>query len=129
MHPDDLKTIWLCFECGRKFVFHSDVEDHERHFNHTKMMLYDLASGRKSPAPFTRGQISLGFMLGGRPSRVIVEYKYYPSSGAIHYVDVRYTDSELQSVVEGNPAMMKNIDNYLRKLLKPGRQSGSKIAA
>jgi hypothetical protein len=22
--------------------------------------------------------------------------------------------------VEGDPAMMKNIDNYLRKLLKPG---------
>jgi hypothetical protein len=87
--------------------------------SHSKMMLYDLAGGKKAPEPFTRGRVSLGFRFKGRTSRVIVEYKYYPSTGAIHYVDVRYTDSRLQSMVESDPEMMKNIDNYLRKLLKP----------
>ena len=118
MHPDDLRTVWLCSECGRRFVFHSDVEDHRRNFSHPKMVLCDL-DGRKAPALFTRGRMSLGFRLAGRVARVIVEYEYYPSTGAIHYVDVRYTDSKLQSVVENNPQMMKNIDNYLRRFLKP----------
>jgi hypothetical protein len=122
MHPDDLKTMWLCRECGRKFVFHSDVEDHERQLNHSNMALYDLASGGKEPVPFTRGRASLGFRLRGRMSRVLVEYEYYPSSGAIRYVNVRYTNRKLQSMIEGDADMMKNIDNYLRKLLKP-RQS------
>jgi hypothetical protein len=29
MHPDDLKVIWICYECKKVFVFHSDVTDHE----------------------------------------------------------------------------------------------------
>jgi hypothetical protein len=29
MHPDDLKAIWICHECRRVFIFHSDVDDHE----------------------------------------------------------------------------------------------------
>lgn len=119
MHPDDLKIMWMCYECGRKFVFHSDVEDHKRHFKHTKMMLCDLVSSRKAPALFTRGRMSLGFRFNGRVSRVTVEYEYYPSSGAIRYVNVWYTDSKLKSMVEDDLQMMKNIDNYLRKLLKP----------
>jgi hypothetical protein len=29
MHPDDLKTIWICHECRTVFVFHSDIDDHK----------------------------------------------------------------------------------------------------
>jgi hypothetical protein len=29
MHPDDLKAIWICHECRKIFVFHSDVSDHK----------------------------------------------------------------------------------------------------
>jgi hypothetical protein len=29
MHPDDLKAIWICKECHKIFVFHSDVDDHK----------------------------------------------------------------------------------------------------
>jgi len=61
--------------------------------------------------------MSLRFSLNGKMSRIIVEYEYYPSSGAINYVDVMYTDSKLKSTVEDDPEMMRNIDNYLRKLL------------
>jgi hypothetical protein len=28
MHPDDLKVIWICHECKKAFLFHSDVDDH-----------------------------------------------------------------------------------------------------
>jgi hypothetical protein len=118
MHPDDLNIVWLCRECGRSFTFNSDVEDHKRQFNHSKMMLCDLQTiSKKMPPLFTRGRMSLDFKLSGKVSRVIVEYEYYPSSGEINYVDVRYTDNRLRSMVEGNPDMMKNIDNYLHRLL------------
>ncbi len=66
---------------------------------------------------FIRGRISLTFKLDKKPSKIIIEYQYYPSDGSIDYVDVRYTDKELQSKVESNPEMMRNIDNYLRKVL------------
>ncbi len=117
MHPDDLNTIWLCCECRRNFLFHSDVEDHKREFNHSKVMLCSIPVSRKSPALFIRGRTSIDFKLDNRPSKIIIEYQYYPSNGAIDYVDVRYTDKQLQSKVEGNPEMMKNIDNFLRRVL------------
>lgn len=66
---------------------------------------------------FIRGRISLAFKLDRKPSRIVIEYQYYPSDGSIDYVDVRFTDKQLQSKVESNPEMMKNIDNYLRKVL------------
>jgi hypothetical protein len=117
MHPDDLKTIWLCCECRRNFLFHSDVEDHKRQFNHSTVMLCNIPESAKSPTLFVRGRISIGFRLNGKTSKAVIEYQYYPSTGAIDYVDVRYTDRKLQSKVEGDPQMMKKIDNYLRKVL------------
>ncbi len=69
---------------------------------------------------FIRGRISLPFKLNSKLSKIVIEYQYYPSDGSIDYVDVRYSDEELQSKVEGNPDMMKNIDNYLRKVLNEG---------
>ena len=118
MHPDDLKTMWLCCECRRNFLFHSDVEDHKKEFNHSKVMLCTIPERKKSPALFVRGRISLPFKLNNsKASKIVIEYQYYPSNGFIDYVDVRYTDKELQSKVEGNPEMMKKIDNYLRKVL------------
>jgi hypothetical protein len=66
---------------------------------------------------FIRGRMSLGFKFNSKSSKVVIEYQYYPSNGSIDYVDVRFTDQQLQTRVEGNPEMMKNIDNYLRKVL------------
>jgi hypothetical protein len=34
MHPDDLKVIWICYECKKVFLFHSDVSDHEESTSH-----------------------------------------------------------------------------------------------
>lgn len=66
---------------------------------------------------FIRGRISFAFKLDRKLSKIIIEYQYYPSDGSIDYVDVRFTDKQLQSQVESNPEMMKNIDNYLRRVL------------
>jgi hypothetical protein len=117
MHPDDLKTMWFCCECSQNFLFHSDVEEHRREFKHPRVMLCNLSENTRSPIIFVRGRISLGFRVSGKKSTIIIEYQYYISTGAIDYVDVRYSDGDLQSRVESDYKLMQNIDNYLRKLL------------
>lgn len=117
MHPEDLKTVWLCCECRRNFLFHSDVEDHKREFNHSKVFLSNISETTRSPMLFIRGRISIGFKLNSKTSRIVIDYQYYPSTGAIQYVNVLYSDKKLQSKIEGDPEMMKNIDNYLHKVL------------
>lgn len=120
MHPEDLKTVWLCCECRRNFLFHSDVEDHKKQFNHSKVMLCNISDTAGQPSMlFVRGRISMSFKLnsGRKASRIIIEYQYYPSTGNIQYVNVVYSDEKLQSRIESDPEMMKNIDNYLRKIL------------
>ena len=67
--------------------------------------------------------MSIGFKFNTKTSKIVIEYQYYPSNGSIDYVDVRYTDKQLQSKVEDNPEMMKKIDNYLRKVLNEGSAS------
>ena len=120
MHPEDLKTVWLCCECKRNFLFHSDVEDHRREFNHLRVMLCNISETAKSPMIFIRGRISIGFKLNNKTSRIVIEYQYYPSTHTIRYVNVLYSDKKLQSRIEGDLQMMKNIDNYLRKVLNKG---------
>ena len=117
MHPEDLKTVWLCCDCKRNFLFHSDVEDHKKQFNHSKVMICNISESATSPMLFMRGRSSISFKLNGKTSKIVIEYQYYPSSGVIQYVDVFYSDKKLQSKVEADPEMMKNIDNYLRKAL------------
>ncbi len=117
MHPEDLKTVWLCCECRRNFLFHSDVEDHKKEFNHSKVMLCNISETARSPTLFIRGRSSINFKLNNKTSKVVIEYQYYPSSGVIEYVNVIYSDKNLQSKIENDPHMMKNIDNYLRTVL------------
>lgn len=117
MHPEDLKTLWLCCECTRNFLFLSDVEDHKRQFNHSKVMLCNISETERSHMLFIRGRISISFKVNKKASHVTIEYQYYPSTGAIQYINVLYSDEKLQSKIEGDPDMMKNIDNYLRRVL------------
>lgn len=120
MHPEDLKTIWQCGECGQNFVFYSDVEFHKSEFNHSKMISLDFLArrGSKAPVGFTRGRTTLAFRLAdGAMARVMIEYKYYPSTDDISYVEVAYSDKRLEYMIEGNPRMIINIDSYLRRRL------------
>jgi hypothetical protein len=123
VHEDDLKTVWQCHECGRNFIYYSDVEDHRRAFNHSKVVSKDLGKN----AEFVRDQAAFTFKVGGKPARIIIEFKYYPSTDALTYVDVKYTDAGLQSFVEGDPKMMRNIDNLLRKHLQSSTHGAQKV--
>jgi hypothetical protein len=80
-------------------------------------MLCSISETARSPMLFIRGRSSISFKLNSKTSKVVIEYQYYPSTGAIQYVNVLYSDKELQSKIEGNPEMMTKIDNYLRKVL------------
>ena len=117
MHPEDLKTLWLCCECTRNFLFLSDVEDHKREFNHSKVMLCNISETERSHMLFIRGRISISFKFNEKTSKIVIEYQYYPSTADIDYINVVYSDEKLQSKIEGDPDMMKNIDNYLRRVL------------
>jgi hypothetical protein len=123
MHPDDLKTIWSCRECGRNFVFNSDAEDHKTQFSHSDLILRDL--GGKKMTLFKQGKTSLGFKVAGKMAKAIIEYKYYPSNDTIIYTNVIYTDNRLKSMIEGNLQMMRNIDNYIRKLQQQNQTARS----
>ena len=128
MHPEDLKTVWLCCECRRNFLFHSDVEDHRKQFNHSKVMVCNISETARSPTMFIRGRISIGFKLNSKTSKIVIEYQYYPSTDTIQYVNVFYSDQKLQSKIECDPEMMKNIDNYLRKVLNKRSTSAPKVS-
>jgi hypothetical protein len=128
MHPEDLKTVWLCCECRRNFLFHSDVEDHRKQFNHSKVMVCNISETARPPTMFIRGRISIGFKLDSRTSKIVIEYQYYPSTDTLQYVNVVYSDEKLQSKIECDPEMMKNIDNYLRKVLNKRSTSAPKVS-
>jgi hypothetical protein len=80
-------------------------------------MLSNISETARSPVLFMRGRISIGFKLNSKKSSIVIDYQYYPSTGDIQYVNVVFTDKELQSKIEGDAEMMKNIDLYLRKVL------------
>ncbi len=81
-------------------------------------MLCNISDAASRPSMlFVRGRISMSFKLNNKASRIVIEYQYYPSTGNIQYVNVVYSDEKLQSKIESDPEMMKNIDNYLRKIL------------
>jgi hypothetical protein len=57
----------------------------------------------------------------GKPSSgmVTIELEFSSSDSSINYLEVSYSDSEIEDLVESKPEVLRNIDSYLRnKLLK-----------
>ena len=44
MDQEDLKTLWFCTECGKRFLFRLDLVDHTKESGHTRIHKYDLPS-------------------------------------------------------------------------------------
>ncbi len=54
-----------------------------------------------------------------KSGNICVEFEYFQSDSSINYLEVTYSDPELEKYVEGNPHVLRNIDVHLRnKLLK-----------
>jgi len=50
---------------------------------------------------------------------ISIQIEFSPADLYINYLDVQYSDKQLQQVVESNPHALRNIDSYLRnRLLK-----------
>lgn len=126
MHPDDLRTIWECRECGRKFFYHSDIAGHVRDSGHSRVVSKD-ATRRKNDAVFVRRTVSLSFKVEGRKAKLQVECKYYPATQSIVYTNVNYSDKKLQKIIEGKPEMMSKVDSYLKQLFQTHGSSNSPL--
>jgi hypothetical protein len=114
MHPDDLKTIWECHDCGRKFFYHSDIANHAGEYRHSRVVSRDYTRKKKG-AEFLRRHFSLSFRVDGRKARIEIECKYYPAGESLEYTNVTYSDRKLQEMIEGRPEMMNRVDRYLRQ--------------
>lgn len=125
MHPDDLRVVWRCHDCGRSFVFNSDADDHVREFDH-KMETLEITSKKSGRLEaFTDSEASIVFKIDDRRVAMKVRYRYYPRTGAISYADVIYSEVGLRERVENDDGMMRMIDDYLRSLVeKTGAHSG-----
>jgi hypothetical protein len=65
----------------------------------------------------TFGKVVLNFRIKGKKATAIFHYKYDPEDDAVEYIDIEYTDPEVQSSIEKNTKMMENVDLYIRNLL------------
>jgi hypothetical protein len=74
---------------------------------------------------FEYGQVIFDFKIDGKIERATFDYKYYPHTDAIDYIDIKYTNPKLQSLIENDPKMMENIDSYIRNLLEKKYSQGT----
>lgn len=65
----------------------------------------------------TFGKISLDFRIRGKKRTAFFHYKYDPDDDAIEYIDIEYTDPEIQFFIEENTKMMESVDIYIRNLM------------
>jgi hypothetical protein len=42
------------------------------------------------------------------------------------YIEIRYSNPKLQTLIENNPKMMENIDSQIRNMIEKRRLSGCK---
>jgi hypothetical protein len=42
MNPDDLRRVWVCYDCNECFVFQNDKDDHIAMTGHKQLQEYDI---------------------------------------------------------------------------------------
>jgi predicted Mrr-cat superfamily restriction endonuclease len=71
-------------------------------FQSNSIKLYDLIA-LKFPS---EGKILSGF--------ITIEYEYNPQKITINYSNIKYSDKRMEAYLEKNPAVIRNIDSYLK---------------
>lgn len=72
------------------------------------------------------GQVTFDFRIEGKTEKATFGYKYNSSNEDLDYIEIRYTNPKLQSLIENNPKMMENIDSQIRNMIEKRRLSGYK---
>ena len=45
-HPKDFDIVWVCTDCGRPSLYHSDIEEHKSQNDHHNVAEFDLDTGK-----------------------------------------------------------------------------------
>jgi hypothetical protein len=126
MEGDNTNSVWHChIDSILNLDSCSDAKEHltnsHGNLNTTR---HESRSKSDSNNNIIQSQLTVDFKIRiednnkqGRLAKAMFTYKYFPSDDSIEYIDVRYTHPKLQSVVECNPNVMKNIDSYIRDSL------------
>jgi len=72
------------------------------------------------------GQVTFDFRIEGKTEKATFDYKYNSSNHDLDYIEIRYSNPKLQTLIENNPKMMENIDSQIRNMIEKRRLSGCK---
>jgi hypothetical protein len=125
MEDDNINSVWHCHrDSSLHLGSHSDAKgclvNNKDHLNSKK---HEFKSKLSDCDNAIHNQVTLDFKIRiednnqGGLAKATFTYKYFPSDDSIEYIDIMYTHPKLQSVIECNPNVMKNIDSHIRDLL------------
>jgi hypothetical protein len=126
MESDNTNPVWYChndtslhLDSGSGSKAH--LANSHDHLNYKR---YESMPKLSDCENIIQSKVTLDFKIRiedndnqGRLAKATFTYKHFPSDDSIKYIDVKYTHPKLQSVIECNPTIMKNIDSYIRDLL------------
>jgi hypothetical protein len=126
MEDDNINSVW---HCHRDSILHlgsySDAKECLRNSRgHLNSKKHEFKSKLSDCDNIIHDQVTLDFKIRiedinnqSISAKATFTYKYFPSDDSIEYIDIMYTHPKLQSVIECNPNIMKNIDSHIRNLL------------
>ena len=124
MEADNINSVWHCHrDSSLHLGSYSDAKECLRNSRgHLNSKKHEFKSKLSDCDNIIHDQVTLDFKIRiedkrGELAKTTFTYKYFPSDDSIEYIDIIYTHPKLQSVIECNPNVMKNIDSHIRDLL------------
>ena len=126
MEADNINSVWHCHrDSSLHLGSYSDAKECLRNSRgHLNSKKHEFKSKLSDCDNIIHDQVTLDFKIRiedinnqSISAKATFTYKYFPSDDSIEYIDIMYTHPKLQSVIECNPNVMKNIDSHIRDLL------------
>jgi hypothetical protein len=125
MEDDNINSVWHCHrDSSLHLGSYSDAKECLRNSRgHLNSKKHEFESKLSDCDNIIHDQVTLDFKIRIEDNnqsglaKAIFTYKYFPSDDSIEYIDIMYTHPKLQSMIECNPNVMKNIDSHIRDLL------------
>ena len=126
MEDDNINSVWHCHrDSSLHLGSYSDAKECLRNSRgHLNSKKHEFKSKLSDCDNIIHDQVTLDFKIRiedinnqSISAKATFTYKYFPSDDSIEYIDIIYTHPKLQSVIECNPNVMKNIDSHIRDLL------------
>ena len=125
MEDDNINSVWHCHrDSSLHLGSYSDAKECLRNSRGHLNSKHEFKSKLSDCDNIIPDQVTLDFKIRTEDinnqsglAKATFTYKYFPSDDSIEYIDIMYTHPKLQSVIECNPNIMKNIDSHIRDLL------------